>query len=65
MHATQKVLPFGPFFAAIRNSAFDVTVDFDCQGLVNPLMDVGKFPPYSVYTENYGNYEDQKDIDLN
>jgi peptide/nickel transport system substrate-binding protein len=61
---TQKVLPTGPFFEALRNNAFDVTVDFNCQGLVNPLMDVGKFLPHSVYTENYGNYDDQKDIDL-
>jgi peptide/nickel transport system substrate-binding protein len=61
---TQKVLPTGPFFDALRNNAFDVTVDFNCQGLVNPLMDVGKFLPHTVYTENYGNYEDQKDIDL-
>jgi peptide/nickel transport system substrate-binding protein len=64
VRATQKVLPTGPFFDALRNNAFDVTVDFNCQGLVNPLMDVGKFLPHSVYTENYGNYEDQKDIDL-
>ena len=61
---TQHVLPTGPFFDALRNNAFDVTIDFNCQGLVNPLMDVGKFLPHSVYTENYGNYEDQKDIDL-
>jgi peptide/nickel transport system substrate-binding protein len=64
VRATQKVLPTGPFFDALRNNAFDVTVDFNCQGLVNPTMDVGKFLPHSVYTENYGNYEDQKDIDL-
>ena len=64
LKVTQKVLPTGPFFDALRNNAFDVTVDFNCQGLVNPLMDVGKFLPHSVYTENYGNYEDQKDIDL-
>jgi peptide/nickel transport system substrate-binding protein len=64
VRATQKVLPTGPFFDALRNHAFDVTIDFNCQGLVNPLMDVGKFLPHSVYTENYGNYEDQKDIDL-
>ena len=64
LHVTQKVLPTGPFFEALRNNAFDVTLDFNCQGLVNPLMDVGKFLPHSVYTENYGNYDDQKDIDL-
>jgi peptide/nickel transport system substrate-binding protein len=64
LHVTQRVLPTGPFFDALRNNNFDVTVDFNCQGLVNPPMDVGKFLPHSVYTENYGNYEDQKDIDL-
>jgi peptide/nickel transport system substrate-binding protein len=64
LHATQHVLPTGPFFDALRNNSFDVTVDFDCQAVVNPLLDVGKLLPHSVYTENYGNYEDQKDIDL-
>jgi len=64
VRASQKVLPTGPFFEALRNNAFDVTVDFNRQGLVNPPMDVAKFLPHSVYTENYGNYEDQKVIDL-
>ena len=42
---TQKVLPTGPFFEALRNNGdFDVTLDFNCQGLVNPLLDVGKYP---------------------
>jgi peptide/nickel transport system substrate-binding protein len=39
-------------------------MDFNCQGVVNPLLDVGKFLPRSVYTENYGNYEDPKEIQL-
>ena len=64
LHATQKVLPTGPFFDGLRTNAFDVTVEFNCQGLVNPAMDVGKFLPHSVYSENYGNYDDQKGIDL-
>ena len=64
LHVTQKVLPTGPFFEALRNNAFDVTVDFNCQGVVNPVLDIGKFLPHSVYTENYGNYQDQKNIDL-
>jgi hypothetical protein len=54
LHVTQHVLPTGPFFDAPRNNAFDVTVDFNCQGLVNPLMDVGKFLPHSVYTKTTG-----------
>ena len=64
LKVTQKVLPTGPFFDSLRNSSFDVTVDFNCQGLINPALDVGKFLPHSVYSENYGNYEDPKDIEL-
>jgi peptide/nickel transport system substrate-binding protein len=64
LKVTQKVLPTGPFFEGLRSGNFDVTVDFNCQGLVNPLLDIGKFLPHSVYEENYGNYEDQRVIDL-
>src|SRR2546423_4229095 len=64
LHVTQRVVPTGPFFEALRNATFDVAVDFNCQSVVNPLLDVGKFLPHSVYSENYGNYEDQKEIDL-
>jgi peptide/nickel transport system substrate-binding protein len=64
LKVTQKMLPTGPFFEGLRSGNFDVTVDFNCQGLVNPLLDIGKFLPHSVYEENYGNYEDQKVIDL-
>jgi peptide/nickel transport system substrate-binding protein len=64
LKVTQKVLPTGPFFEGLRSGNFDVTVDFNCQGLVNPLLDVGKLLPHSVYEENYGNYDDQKDVDL-
>ena len=64
LKVTQKVLPTGPFFDGLRSGNFDVTVEFNCQGLVNPVLDIAKFLPHSVYEENYGNYEDQKDIDL-
>jgi peptide/nickel transport system substrate-binding protein len=64
LKVTQKVLPTGPFFEGLRSGNFDVTVDFNCQGLVNPLLDVAKYLPRSVYEENYGNYEDPKLIDL-
>jgi peptide/nickel transport system substrate-binding protein len=64
LHATQRVLPTGPFFEGLRNGAFDVAIDFNCGSVVNPLLDVGKYLPRSAYSENYGNYEDQKEIDL-
>src|SRR6516162_1368466 len=64
LEVTQRVLPTGPFFDALRHGTFDVTVDFNCQSVVNPLMDIGKFLPHSVYAENYGNYDDQKEVAL-
>src|SRR5580693_4189041 len=36
----------------------------NCEGVVNPLMDTQKYLPRSVYTENYGMYDDQAEIDL-
>ena len=64
LHATQRVLPTAPFFDALRHNTFDTTMDFNCQSVVNPVMDVSKFLPHSVYSENYGNYEDPKEVKL-
>ena len=51
-------------FEAIRGGNFDVVLEANCQSVVNPLLDVGKYLPHTVFNENYGNYEDQKEIDL-
>jgi peptide/nickel transport system substrate-binding protein len=61
---TQKVIPTGPFYDALRNAQFDVTVDFNCQGVVNPPLDTAKYLPRTAYPENYGNYEDDKEVEL-
>ena len=58
------MLPTGPFYEALRSGTFDVAVEFNCQNVVNPLLDVAKFLPRSVYPENYGGYEDPKLIEL-
>ena len=39
-------------------------MEFNCQNMVNPLLDVAKVLPRSVYPENYGGYEDAKLIEL-
>src|SRR5881275_2446901 len=61
---TQRVLPTGPWFAAQRAGDFDVTVEGNCQNVVNPLADVGKYLPHTVSASNYGNFEDEKEVDL-
>jgi peptide/nickel transport system substrate-binding protein len=64
VHVTQKVLPTGPWFAAMRAEDFDMTVEGNCQNVVNPLADVGKYLPHTISEGNYGNFEDQHEIDL-
>ena len=64
LKVTQKVVPTGPWFEGMRSGNFDVTMEANCQSVVNPVLDVSKYLPYTVFTENYGGYEDQAEIDL-
>ena len=64
LHVTQRVLPVGPWFAAMRAEDFDVTVEGNCQNIVNPLADIGKYLPNSVSGSNYGNFEDEPEIKI-
>jgi peptide/nickel transport system substrate-binding protein len=62
VHATQKVVPTGPWFELMRDGNFDVVVEANCNGVVNPLMDTQKFLPRSVFNENYGGYDDPAEV---
>jgi peptide/nickel transport system substrate-binding protein len=64
LHVTQRVVPTGPWFEAMRGGNFDVVVEASCNSVVNPLLDVQKYLPHTVFAANYGNYEDQAEIDL-
>jgi peptide/nickel transport system substrate-binding protein len=64
LKVTQKVVPTGPWFDQMRSGNFDVTMEANCQSVVNPLLDVGKYLPSSVYTENYGGYQDDKEVEI-
>ena len=62
--ATQRVVPTGPWFEAMRGGNFDVVVEANCNGVVNPVMDTQKYLPKKAFVENYGGYEDQELIDI-
>jgi peptide/nickel transport system substrate-binding protein len=64
LHVTQRVLPSGPWFDAMRNGEFDVVLEAPGYGNVNPPLDVQKALPASVDSENYGHYEDAAEVDL-
>src|SRR6185295_6983342 len=64
LHVTQRVLPTGPWFEAERAGNFDVTAEGNCQNVVNPLADVGKYLPHSVSSSNFGQFDDPKEIEM-
>ncbi len=60
----QRIVPVGPWFEAMRAGNFDVTLEGNCNSIINPVIDIQKYLPRSVFTENYGNYEDKTEVDL-
>ncbi len=58
LEVKQRVQPSGPFYATLRKSKdFDISIDFNCQSVINPIADVTKF--LGSAGNNYGSYEDQ------
>jgi peptide/nickel transport system substrate-binding protein len=64
VHATQHVVPTGPWFAAQRSGDYSVNVGANCHSVVNPVIDVQPFLPSSVYKAQYGYFEDPKEVEL-
>ncbi len=59
LKVTQRVQPTGPFFATLRKKKdFDVSMDFNCQSVVNPLLDVSKFQSDTIAGNQYASYQD-------
>jgi peptide/nickel transport system substrate-binding protein len=64
LHVTQRVVPTGPWFEAFRQGDFEVGMIGNCQSVVNPLLDVQRYLPPSVYTGNYGRFDDPQAVDI-
>src|SRR6266567_5049075 len=60
LHVTQKVMPGGPWFAALRSGDFQVSTGGNCHGIVNPAVDIQTWQSHSIAASNYGYYEDPK-----
>ena len=53
LHVTQRMVPTGPWFEAMRQGNFDVVLAGNCQSVVNPLLDVQRYlPNYAATTGN-------------
>jgi peptide/nickel transport system substrate-binding protein len=64
VHATQRVVPTGPWFAAQRSGDFEVNVGANCHSIVNPVIDIQPYLPSSLYKAQYAYYEDPKEAEL-
>jgi peptide/nickel transport system substrate-binding protein len=62
LHVTQRVVPTGPWFDAMRQGNFDVVLAGNCQSVVNPLLDVQRYLPN--YAANCGQFEDEQELAL-
>jgi len=57
LNVKQRVQPSPPFYATLRKKKdFDVSIDFNCQAVINPIVDITKF--LGSAGNNYGQYAD-------
>jgi peptide/nickel transport system substrate-binding protein len=61
---TMRMMPTGPWTDAMRRGEFQVVLQANCRGVPNPLLDVQPYLPASVFTANYGGYEDKPLVEL-
>jgi peptide/nickel transport system substrate-binding protein len=56
----QHTHPTGPFYAIQRGTKeFDVSIDANCNSVVNPLVDTAKYLSADRASNNYGQYIDR------
>jgi peptide/nickel transport system substrate-binding protein len=56
------VQPTAPFYATLRGKGkdYDVSLDFNCQAVVNPIVDITKFLSNDISGSSNGRYQDRK-----
>jgi peptide/nickel transport system substrate-binding protein len=64
LHVTMRMLSTGPLLAAQRSGDFQVTLQANCHGVPNPILDVQPYLPSTVFNANYGQYDDPAEVAL-
>jgi peptide/nickel transport system substrate-binding protein len=62
VHATQKVVPTGPWFAEMRSGQYSAVSFASCTSVVNPVIDVQNYLPTSMNSAQYGYFEDPSEV---
>ena len=61
LNVDQKAEPTGPFYSNLRTKKdFDVALNFNCQAVVNPLLDVAAFVSDDKTGNQHGGYQDRE-----
>jgi len=60
VNVEEWVQPKGAYFNTLRSGGFDVSIDYNCQAVVNPLLFVAKFISNDRTGNNNANYQDRK-----
>ena len=61
LEVDQKAEPTGPYYANLRRKKdFDVVLTFNCQAVVNPLLDVAAFISDDKTGNQHGSYQDRE-----
>ena len=61
LKVTQQTHPTTTFYDIVRKKAdFDVTVYFNCQAVVNPLVDTSGYQSDDIAGNNYAGYQDRQ-----
>jgi peptide/nickel transport system substrate-binding protein len=48
----------------MRSGDFTVALEANCQNVVNPIADVGRWLPHEVQRENYGYFADPEMVEI-
>src|ERR1700680_3855037 len=61
---TQRMAPTGPWLDAMRRGVFHVCSAANCHGIPNPVLDIQRYLPGSVFNGNYAQFEDPDEVAL-
>ena len=64
VNVTQKIVPTGPWLDGMRAGDFSLAMEANCQMVVNPIADVGRYLPHDIYSENFAYHTDDKQVEI-
>ncbi len=61
---TQKIVPTGPWIEGMRAGDFALAMEANCQMVVNPIADSGRYLPHDQNSENFAYHDDPTQVNI-